>query len=485
MKKLFVVFSLLLYSSLVSAQIDYAFSTASGSYNPLAGATTATLTAANPGGRPLLDESFANDIPIGFTFQYNGLDYGTLHLNANGMASLGAPFLASATDPGYDANELRAAAGFRGATRPVLAPFWDNLIFSSTTDLSYKTEGGAPNRVFIAQWQNMLWQGGSAAISFQIRLYESSNVVEFVYRQEGSSGTGDKSASIGITAETGSQLIDDDPGSYLSLNNTGGSPTASATVETETLTDRPATGQVYRFTPTACAAPAGLRVVSYTQNAATVGWTGRAGSGGYQYGINNIEVPPVSFQTTNQSSVTLSGLVPNQAYFVYVRNQCGSPWRVLRFKTPTAATIPYSEGFEAALDNALPSAMRRENLSNPFADVFWQTSSGVPAASGSKAAINTAPFVAAQTWLYTPGLSLVGGTAYKVSFKYATTGGTQALDVRWGTQVGAAAMTNALFSGPAITNTSYQTSSGSFVAPCDGYILRRVSSTDRRSIRAS
>ncbi len=445
------------------AQVDYSFSAVAGTYTPLTAPTTATLTAANPGGRTLLDESFANDIPIGFVFQYNGLNYSTIHLNANGIASLGAAFAANATaNPGYDVNELRAATGYRGVTRPVLAPLWDDLSLSSPTGLTYKTDGTAPNQVFTAQWQTMLWQTGSAAVSFQLKLYETNNIIEFVYRQESSAGSGTKSASIGITADAGVPLTDDDPGTFLSLGNATATPTVSSTAETETISTRPATGQIYRFTPSPCAGPSGLKTVRYGQNTATVQWTARAGATGYQYGFSTIEVPPSTTITTTETVVSLSGLSPNTTYYLYVRTQCGSAWRVLRFQTATAATVPYTEGFEAALDNALPRPMRRETASNTFADVFWQTTNLLPAATGTKTAINTAPFVAAQTWLYTPGLSLVGGTAYKVIFKYATTGGTQALDVRYGTETGAVAMTNTLFSSTSIVNTSFQSTTVTF-----------------------
>ncbi|MBO0933861.1 Ig-like domain-containing protein [Fibrella aquatilis] len=465
MKRPLLLFFLIIQSCMVYAQVDYSFGTSMGTYAPLSGAATATLTAANPGGRSLLDEAFANNIPIGFGFQYNGLNCSIIHLNANGFASLGAPFLPSPTDPTYDANELRAATGYRGAARPVLAPFWDNLVFTNATDLTYKTEGSAPNRVFTAQWQNMAWQSGTAALSFQLKLYETTNIIEFVYRQEGSTGVGAKSASIGITAQAGAQLIDDEAGNFLSLNSAGGTPTSSTLVETETIADRPATGQVYRFIPATCAPPAGLVFTTYGLTSASVQWTARAGTGSYEYGINNIEVPPANRLTTSGTTSAFTGLSPNQNYYVYVRSQCGSAWRVVSFKTTSAATVPYSEGFEAALDNALPRAMRRENLSNTFGDSYWQTTDLVTAATGSKAAVVAAPFVAGQSWLYTPGLSLVGGTTYKVSLKYASTAGMQGLELRWGTGVGSAAMTNLLLNVPAITGTAYQQNSASFVAP--------------------
>ncbi|MBK8393238.1 MAG: hypothetical protein IPL23_29915 [Saprospiraceae bacterium] len=61
--------------------------------------------------------------------------------------------------------------------------FWDDLQLTDASNLTYKTEGVAPNRVFTAQWKNIIWQnGGSAAISFQLKLNETSNIVSFHYK---------------------------------------------------------------------------------------------------------------------------------------------------------------------------------------------------------------------------------------------------------------------------------------------------------------
>lgn len=453
------------------AQIDYTFTSQSGSFALLSGATTATLTESYPGTRTNLDESFVNQVQLGFTFQYNGLNYSTVHLNSNGFASLGAAFVANSTaDMGYDVNELRAAAGFKGVIRPIIAPFWDNLALTATSGLSYKTEGTSPNRVFTTQWLNMAWQGGSAAISFQLKLYETSNVIEFIYRPEVGAGGAGKSASIGITAAVTTPLnFEEDLGNYISLANTGTSPTNSKFIETETINTKPAAGQVYRFTPSACAPPSGLKATGYTNTEAIIQWTALTGASGYQYAISNVEVPSTTWTATTATTVSLTGLTSNTVYFFYVRNQCGSDWRVFKFKTTNSVTLPYSEGFESALDNALPRNLRQENRSSHFADVFWQTTNLLPAATGgTKSAVNTSPFVTAQTWFYTPGFALTAGKSYRVGFKYAATGGAQALEVKYGQQVGEAFMENTLFNRNNLTNTSYKDTAVVFTPPATG-----------------
>jgi hypothetical protein len=111
----------------------------------------------------------------------------------------------------------------------------------------YTTTGVAPNRVLTVEWRGWQWNWFATGntISFQCKLYETTNVVEFIYRQEtgvvniGTTG----GASIGIAgATTGA-------GNYLSLNGTGASPAASSSTETTNLSAKPATGQIYRFTP--------------------------------------------------------------------------------------------------------------------------------------------------------------------------------------------------------------------------------------------
>jgi hypothetical protein len=224
-----ILFLLLLTTSFSLAQsvTDYTFTASSGTYTPLSGATTATLSG---GG---LDDGYYNAIPIGFTFNYMGNNYTTVSFSTNGWMTFGQNISSSAPS-----NSLQS-----GGTRPLVAPLWDDLKMSSG-GVKYKTEGTAPNRVFTLEASNVYWNyyASGAVISFQIKLYESNMAVEFVYRQE-TYAVYSGSASIGITATgTGS-------GNFLSLNNTSSSPSVSSTTETSNINTKPATGQTYTFTP--------------------------------------------------------------------------------------------------------------------------------------------------------------------------------------------------------------------------------------------
>ncbi|MGC4103494.1 GEVED domain-containing protein [Ferruginibacter sp.] len=227
----------LLCTVTAKAQVPaYTFAASSGTYTPITGGTTVSYlygTAANS------DDGYAA-VNIGFNFVYNGVTYTVIRPCANGFATFGA-VLTGSTDTWT--NDL---SGGLGTGRPILAPLWDDMD-NSSGNTTYLLSGTSPNRVLTVQWYNSKWQysGLSGAISFQIKLYETTNVIEFVYNQETGSvaNAGDLGASIGITSTgTGS-------GSFISLASQGTNPAFSYLTETNTISTKPATGQVYRWTP--------------------------------------------------------------------------------------------------------------------------------------------------------------------------------------------------------------------------------------------
>jgi hypothetical protein len=228
---------MLIFSATTEAQVPaYTFTAVNGTYTPIAGGTNVSYlygAAANA------DDGYAA-VTIGFNFVYNGITYTTVRPCANGFASFGTA-LTGSTDTWT--NDL---TGGLGAGRPIVAPLWDDMD-NSSGNTSYVLTGVAPDRVLTVQWFNSKWQysGLTGAISFQLKLYETSNIIEFVYKQETGSvaNAGDLGASIGITSTaTGS-------GSFISLGGSGTTPGFSYTTETNSISTKPATGQVYRFTP--------------------------------------------------------------------------------------------------------------------------------------------------------------------------------------------------------------------------------------------
>lgn len=145
---------------------------------------------------PTGDDAAAN-VNIGFTFNYLGVNYTQARICTNGWISINLS--------GTTANDNSTLFS---TTSPAttLAPWFDNLTVDGSSSLSYKTEGSAPNRIFTAEWKNVptYRTGATSRINFQVKLYETSNIIEFQY---GSLVVGthnsSESASIGIEDATG------------------------------------------------------------------------------------------------------------------------------------------------------------------------------------------------------------------------------------------------------------------------------------------
>jgi hypothetical protein len=147
---------------------------------------------------PTGDDAYA-DVSIGFDFNYLGVNYSQARINTNGWISLNLTGAADAVDNANLFNTSLPALA--------IAPWWDDLKADATSSITYKTEGTSPNRIFIVEWKKLLtyYQTGTTSrISFQVKLYETSNNIEFCYG-DAETGTHDlsESASIGIKDAVG------------------------------------------------------------------------------------------------------------------------------------------------------------------------------------------------------------------------------------------------------------------------------------------
>ncbi|MEI9807923.1 MAG: hypothetical protein WDO16_08670 [Bacteroidota bacterium] len=181
---------------------------------------------------------------------------------------------------------------------------------SAASGIQYLTTGSAGNRIFILQWSNVLCDFGAAApaLSFQLRLYETTNKIEFIYNQlAGMVQDFSGGASIGITgATTGT-------GSYLSLNNSSASPAISSVAATNNIITKPASGQVYVFTPQGCIAPGNLNATGITTTGASISWTDGSATA-FEYAVTTSAIPPASGTTTSFTSAFAGGLEAGTQY---------------------------------------------------------------------------------------------------------------------------------------------------------------------------
>jgi hypothetical protein len=158
------IFLLLTGTSAQSQPIPtYSFETSTETYTPISG------------GNILGNSSNAyisfSDIEIGFEFNYGGVDYTTISVASNGYVKLG-----NAIDY-IDDYPLTSFIG----NDTIIAPLGGSVVSTPNGELSYQTSGVMPERIFTVQWANYTSGGEGSSLNFQVKLYETSNIIEFHY----------------------------------------------------------------------------------------------------------------------------------------------------------------------------------------------------------------------------------------------------------------------------------------------------------------
>ncbi|MGD9492276.1 MAG: choice-of-anchor J domain-containing protein [Bacteroidales bacterium] len=462
MKKLLLMWIALLAFGVSFGQSisDYAFSASSGTFTPITGgiAVSTSTSAADFLG----DTKTSTAIPIGFTFTYLGVPYTDLVAMSDGYISFNLSATSSLT------NNLTSSSSTQ---RPLLAPLWDDLDGASGTGAAnYITEGAAGSRIFTIEWLNWQWNYGAtgATISFQIKLYEATGKIEFIYTPAGGT-VNNASASIGITG------IPTGAGNFLSLNGSGASPAVSSTTETTNISSLPAAGQVYTFTPASCSAPGSLTATNITTTSADLGWTSAATSFQIEYGPAPLTPGTGTRVVTSSNPFSISSLSANTSYSFYIRSICAvgdtSNWAgPMTFTTACdVASIPFFEGFENnnVQDAAIANCWTQEAVSGTdqiLANTSITTYNRTPRTGSWNAFLEYSN----DRWMF-QALSLTAATSYtfEMYVRQDATSGAE-VSVFYGTAANAAAMTEMIVDTTLVTNGNYQLITGTFTPATTG-----------------
>lgn len=263
MKKLYAFFFSVCLTAFLPglsfAQLNYVAGNCqnlTGTYNDL-GTNGTAITFSN------LDNANSAATPIGFSFNYNGSNFTQVRINTNGFIKLGT--LAPSIDSLYFAGGASYTGGIFNSTdindANIIAPFNHDLIGGTGAEIRTYTSGTAPNRAYTIQYKNMRDKTISPAvqfdaINFQIILYESSNIIEFVYGSFVASTnlSSFKSAACGIKGDIGTtanELITVTKGSttvWSGATFAGGNYTGNAFNFRNSIL--PDAGRTLRFVPT-------------------------------------------------------------------------------------------------------------------------------------------------------------------------------------------------------------------------------------------
>lgn len=248
-----------LLSVTVNGQMNYVMEKTTGTYTSLTGGKNFKYIS-NPA---FLNDNYSLATPIGFSFNYNNQVFDTFQVSTNGFIRMGSGLITAGNN-----NTLNSLV------RRIIAPLWDDLQAQDTTSIQYLTTGTAPNRVLSIDFRTVKWVNATSNSSFMIKLYETTNVIEFIY------GTMNPLPSISMTIGMSSIQAINGVGSatgtnaFLSVNigadslNPSYHQSMSLCYDNIPRTPRP--GTLLRFTQVSTPIPTGTYTVGPTGDYKTI-----------------------------------------------------------------------------------------------------------------------------------------------------------------------------------------------------------------------
>ena len=226
------IFFLILSANTYSQVSNYAFSETSGTYNQINGSSAI--------GSDWDNDVTSNNIPIGFTFNFNGTNYTTCSINSNGYITFGTT---TSSDNNY--TPISSNASYNGA----ISALGVNLEDDDNQAIRYQTSGSSGNRIFIVQWRNTRREARAGQFNFQIKLYESTNVIQIHYGNCSPENGNNVNVQVGLRGSS-----DTDFNNRRKTNNgSWQNSTTNGTADNDTCRTRngtaPSNGLIFQWTP--------------------------------------------------------------------------------------------------------------------------------------------------------------------------------------------------------------------------------------------
>jgi len=136
------------------------------------------LTIENPQSLTLMDDQVSMGVPIGFSFSFFEVPYTQLGVSSNGYVTFRSQAFNS-TSPYPNQNTTINTLGF--PLNSIFLAWMDlNPAILQSQGIRYGTNGTAPNRVFIVEYDAVVnfGCGNNASFSGQLHLYEGTDVIE-------------------------------------------------------------------------------------------------------------------------------------------------------------------------------------------------------------------------------------------------------------------------------------------------------------------
>lgn len=220
-----------------------------------------------------LDDASSSVTNIGFNFYFYGNLFTQFSTSSNGLMQLGTSAPSTST--------YVISSG--SVSSPRIGAFTADLKTGINGKVHFKVVGSAPNRCLVVEFSNMsltyVGTPGSNDGTYQVRLYESSGVLEYVYGSmfRNSSTTTEASINLGFSVGTTSNTTASITTSTNIVSN-GATFNVNSYTKNQNITDLHSTTngsrRVYKFTPpTPAAGPSNLTFASVAATTTTLNWT--------------------------------------------------------------------------------------------------------------------------------------------------------------------------------------------------------------------
>ena len=146
------------------------------------------------------DDNLSEFVPIGFPFTYQNGSYSGFLISTNGFITLNTSTTSTGSSS-FPYNYSNASISNVGAAASpaIIAPFYEDMVCqgnpgnlaSLESSMHYLTTGAVGSRVLTIEWTGMeIYNKPGPNLNFQIKLYESGGIIEFVYGEmQGFDGT--------------------------------------------------------------------------------------------------------------------------------------------------------------------------------------------------------------------------------------------------------------------------------------------------------
>jgi len=277
------------------------------------------------------DDNRSYPIPIGFDFWYLGVRYTQISGSLNGTLD----FSVSTSDgnnggagpygPNY--NNLFSTAN---QTMLALAPLYADLWTANAgtvpiaTSLAYQVSGSAPNQVLTVEWINFdVWNtpvnSPPASINMQVKIYETTGAIEFIYGTMTAGASGGGSYPLRYACGINNTWTTGAPNAAQLLTQQTVNTTTFSNIPQNALVALPASNSKLSFTPPLpTAAPSGLTFTAISQSGMTLNWTDNASNEvGYAVynSTDNVNFNFVFQTAAGATSTAVTGLLSGTTYY--------------------------------------------------------------------------------------------------------------------------------------------------------------------------